>query len=32
VSSVYYEVTLSLAEIPTELRWGMTAFITFPVQ
>lgn len=32
VSSVYYEVTLSLAEIPPELRWGMTAFITFPVQ
>ena len=32
VSSVYYEVTLSLVEIPEELRWGMTAFITFPVQ
>jgi HlyD family secretion protein len=32
VSSVYYEVTLSLAEIPAELRWGMTAFIVFPIQ
>ena len=32
VSSVYYEVTLSLAEIPEQLRWGMTAFIIFPVQ
>jgi HlyD family secretion protein len=31
VSSVYYEVTLSLGEGPTSLRWGMTAFITFPV-
>lgn len=32
VSSVYYEVTLSLDEIPAGLRWGMTAFITFPLE
>lgn len=32
VSSVYYEVTLSLEEIPEELRWGMTAFIIFPLE
>lgn len=31
-SSVYYEVTLSLEDIPEELRWGMTAFITFPLE
>ena len=31
VSSVYYEVTLALDEIPEGLRWGMTAFITFPM-
>lgn len=31
VSSVYYEVVLSLEEIPEDLRWGMTAFITFPI-
>ena len=30
-SSVYYEVTLTLNEIPANLRWGMTAYITFPV-
>jgi HlyD family secretion protein len=32
VSSVYYEVTLSLDEIPAGLRWGMTAFVTFPLE
>jgi multidrug resistance efflux pump len=32
VSSVYYDVTLSLDEIPEGLRWGMTAFITFPLE
>jgi multidrug resistance efflux pump len=31
VSSVYYQVTLSLNEIPPEIRWGMTAFVIFPV-
>ena len=31
VSAVYYEVTLALDEIPEGLRWGMTAFITFPL-
>ena len=31
-SSVYYEVTLTLDEIPANLRWGMTAYITFPVE
>jgi multidrug resistance efflux pump len=31
VTSVYYEVTLKLDQVPTNLRWGMTAFITFPV-
>ena len=31
-SSVYYEVTIELDEVPEELRWGMTAFITFPVE
>ena len=31
-SSVYYEVTIQLDEVPEELRWGMTAFITFPVE
>jgi multidrug efflux pump subunit AcrA (membrane-fusion protein) len=32
VSSVYYDVTLLLDEIPEELRWGMTAFIIFPIE
>lgn len=32
VSSVYYEVTLSLDENPAGLRWGMTAFVTFPLE
>lgn len=32
VSSVYYEVVLTLEEIPEELRWGMTAFIIFPIE
>jgi len=32
VSSVYYEVVLTLDEIPDELRWGMTAFIIFPIE
>ena len=32
VSSVYYEVTLSMADMPENLRWGMTAFITFPIE
>lgn len=32
VSSVYYEVVLTLDEIPEELRWGMTAFIIFPIE
>jgi multidrug resistance efflux pump len=31
VTSVYYEVTLKLDQVPTGLRWGMTAFVTFPV-
>jgi multidrug resistance efflux pump len=31
VSSVYYEVTLSVNNVPDDLRWGMTAFIVFPV-
>jgi len=30
-SSVHYEVTIQLNEVPEDLRWGMTAFITFPV-
>ena len=32
VSAVYYEVTLALDQIPEGLRWGMTAFITFPLE
>jgi len=32
VSSVYYEVILSMDEVPKDLRWGMTAFITFPLE
>lgn len=32
VSSVYYEVVLTLEEVPEELRWGMTAFIIFPLE
>jgi len=32
ISSVYYEVVLTLDEIPDELRWGMTAFIIFPIE
>lgn len=32
VSSVYYEVTLSLNELPSGLRWGMTAFVIFPLE
>jgi len=32
VSSVYYEVTLSLNELPAGLRWGMTAFVIFPLE
>lgn len=32
VSAVYYEVTLSMDETPEDLRWGMTAFITFPLE
>ena len=32
VSSVYYEVILKLDNVPANLRWGMTAFITFPVE
>jgi len=32
VSSVYYEVTLSLDELPDGLRWGMTAFVIFPLE
>lgn len=31
VTSVYYEVTLKLDQVPTGLRWGMTAFVTFSV-
>lgn len=31
VSSVYYQVTVTLDEIPEGLRWGMTAYVTFPV-
>jgi len=31
-SSVYYDVVLSLDEMPEGLRWGMTAFITFPLE
>ena len=31
VTSVYYEVTLILDEVPAGLRWGMTAFVIFPV-
>jgi HlyD family secretion protein len=30
-SSVYYEVTLSLNDMPKGLRWGMTAYVIFPV-
>jgi multidrug resistance efflux pump len=32
ISSVYYQVTLSMDETPPGLRWGMTAFITFPLE
>lgn len=32
VSSVFYEVTLSLDDVPDQLRWGMTAFIIFPIE
>jgi multidrug resistance efflux pump len=32
VTSVYYEVTLTLDQVPAGLRWGMTAFVTFPVE
>lgn len=32
VTSVYYEITLQLGEIPDGLRWGMTAFVIFPVE
>jgi len=32
VSSVYYEVTVALNETPDNLRWGMTAFIIFPIE
>ena len=32
VSSVYFEVVLSMDEMPENLRWGMTAFITFPLE
>lgn len=32
VTSVYYEVTLILDEVPQGLRWGMTAFVIFPVE
>jgi multidrug resistance efflux pump len=28
-SSVYYAVTVESDELPAELRWGMTAFVTF---
>jgi len=31
-SSVYYDVVLSLDEVPVGLRWGMTAFIDFPIE
>lgn len=31
-SSVYFQVTLSLDEIPEALRWGMTAYIIFPIE
>lgn len=31
-SSVNYEVILDLDEIPDGLRWGMTAYITFPIE
>jgi HlyD family secretion protein len=32
VTSVYYEVTLTLDQVPAGLRWGMTAFVVFPVE
>jgi multidrug efflux pump subunit AcrA (membrane-fusion protein) len=31
-SSVNYEVILTLDEIPESLRWGMSAFISFPIE
>jgi len=31
VSSVYYEVTIKLDETPENLRWGMSAYIIFPL-
>jgi multidrug resistance efflux pump len=31
-SSVNFEVILDLDEIPDGLRWGMTAYITFPIE
>jgi len=31
VSSVYYQVTVTLDEIPEGLRWGMTAYVIFPM-
>lgn len=32
VSSVYYEVTIKLLNTPPNLRWGMTAFVIFPLE
>lgn len=32
ISAVYYEVTLSMDKMPVNLRWGMTAFITVPLE
>jgi multidrug efflux pump subunit AcrA (membrane-fusion protein) len=32
VTSVYYEVILELNQMPNSLRWGMTAFVIFPVE
>jgi len=29
-SAVYYKATIALDEIPTGLRWGMTAFVVIP--
>ncbi|MFC2064199.1 efflux RND transporter periplasmic adaptor subunit [Chloroflexota bacterium] len=30
-SGVYYQITVSLDEIPTKLRWGMSAFVVISV-
>jgi multidrug efflux pump subunit AcrA (membrane-fusion protein) len=30
-SSTYFEVSLSMENMPEELRWGMSAFVIFPI-